>query len=313
MSKLWRIVFMGTSAFACPTLNILAQSQEQVLGVFTQPDRPKGRGLSVNESPVKIAAGRRGVPIFQPDNVNDNETVAYLQTLAPHVIVVVAYGQILSQRILDIPQRGCINVHASLLPKYRGPAPINWAIIKGEMTTGVTTILMDKGIDSGDILLQQSLDIGPQENAGDLHDRLAVLGAEVLRATISQWKDQEIIPRKQRESEASFAPLLKKGDGCLDWSKSAEALSNQVRGTNPWPGAFTLLNGKILKVLCAQNQPEKPGREPGTVLRADHDGIVVATGNGTLVLKKIQLQGRKRLAVAEFLRGKPIPRGTRLG
>jgi methionyl-tRNA formyltransferase len=304
---------MGTSLFACPTLNALADAQDEVVGVFTQPDRRKGRGLKVRASPVKMVAMERGLPVFQPEKIGHNESVTLIQRLAPHIIVVAAYGQILPLRILDIPQHGCINVHGSLLPKYRGAAPINWALIKGENKTGVTTMLMSKGLDEGDILLQRSLVIDPYENAGDLHDRMAHLGAEVLMTTIGQWKNKAITPRRQQDSEATFAPSLRKEDGNLDWHKSAEALYNQVRGMNPWPVAHTLLDGKTLRVFRALMGPVQGVREPGTVINVSDEGIVVATGKGALVLREVQLQGRKRLPAAEFLRGKSIPPGIRLG
>ena len=313
MKNPWRIVFMGTPDFACPSLVSLAKSEDQVVGVFTQPDRPQGRGLTMHESPVKATAQEFGIPVFQPEKLNHDEALSVLQELHPHLIVVVAYGQILSERVLHIPKHQCINVHASLLPKYRGAAPINGAIIRGETETGITTMLMSKGLDAGDILLQRSIPIGSRESAGELHDRLAVLGAETLRATVLQWKEGAVTPRKQNEAEATFAPSLKKEDGRLDWSKSAHDLYNQVRGMDPWPGSITTIEGKMLRALRADCLEEHTADKPGTILRADEKGIIVATGEGALALLEVQLQGKKRLPVADFLRGKKVTPGTKLG
>ena len=311
-SETGQILFMGTSLFACPSLEKLLGKGE-VVGVFTQPDKPQGRGLKVRVSPVKALALKNDLPIYQPENINQEEYFELIKKIAPDIIVVVAFGQILSPRILDLPKWGCINLHASLLPKYRGAAPINWAIIRGERVTGVTTMLMDQGLDTGDILMQQKLDILPEENAGDLHDRLAQLGAETLIETIEKWKKGEIVPQKQEESEATYAPPLKKEDGLIDWGKPAEMIYNQIRGMNPWPGAYTLLAGKRLKVFQTKLIKKVSRKKPGTVLDITDEGIVVGTGEGRLLLTEIQLESRKRISADKFLRGYPIPAGTQLG
>ncbi len=307
-----QILFMGTSFFACPSLEKLLGKGE-VVGVFTQPDKPQGRGLKVRVSPVKALALKNDLPIYQPENINQEEYFELIKKIAPDIIVVVAFGQILSPRILDLPKWGCINLHASLLPKYRGAAPINWAIIQGERVTGVTTMLMDQGLDTGDILMQQKLDILPEENAGELHDRLAQLGAETLIETIEKWKKGEIVPQKQEESEATYAPPLKKEDGLIDWGKPAEIIYNQIRGMNPWPGAYTFLAGKRLKVFQTKLIKKVSRKKPGTVLDITDEGIVVGTGEGRLLLTEIQLESRKRISADKFLRGYPIPAGTQLG
>jgi len=311
-SETGQILFMGTSLFACPSLEKLLGKGE-VVGVFTQPDKPQGRGLKVRVSPVKALALKNDLPIYQPENINQEEYFELIKKIAPDIIVVVAFGQILSPRILDLPKWGCINLHASLLPKYRGAAPINWAIIRGERVTGVTTMLMDQGLDTGDILMQQKLDILPEENAGELHDRLAQLGAETLIETIEKWKKGEIVPQKQEESEATYAPPLKKEDGLIDWGKPAEMIYNQIRGMNPWPGAYTLLAGKRLKVFQTKLIKKVSRKKPGTVLDITDEGIVVGTGEGRLLLTEIQLESRKRISADKFLRGYPIPVGTQLG
>jgi methionyl-tRNA formyltransferase len=308
----WQILFMGTSPFACPSLEKLLEKGE-VVGVFTQPDRPQGRGLKVRVSPIKALALKNNLPIYQPESINQEEYFELIKKIAPDLIVVVAFGQILSPRILGLPKWGCINLHASLLPKYRGAAPINWAIIRGEKVTGVTTMLMDQGLDTGDILMQRKLDILPEENAGGLHDRLAQLGAETLIETIEKWKKGEIVPQKQEGSEATYAPPLKKEDGLIDWGKPAEMIYNQIRGMNPWPGAYTYLAGKRLKIFRTKLIKKVSRKKPGTVLDITDEGIVVGTGEGRLLLTEIQLESRKRISADKFLRGYPLPAGTQLG
>jgi len=304
---------MGTPAFACPSLSTFADGEHNVVGVVTQPDRRRGRGLEVAESAVKTLARKHGLPVFQPEKINRDDSLRMVKELAPHLIVVVAYGQILSQRVLDIPEEGCINVHASLLPKYRGAAPINWAVIRGEKNTGVTTMLMDSGLDTGDILQQRSLSIGSEETAGELHDRLAALGADTLADTVNRWKDRSILPQKQNQAEATYAPQLTKEQGRIDWQNPAEAIHNQVRGMNPWPGAYTLLDGKILRIHRARQLAQEAQEAPGTVIGTGKNGIAVATGEGTLMIEEIQLQGKKRLSADAFLQGKALPVGFRLG
>jgi len=313
--KKLRILFMGTGQFAVPSLKILLSRGDNIVGVFTQPDRPQGRGLKLRISPIKALALENQLLIFQPENVNQEESIGVIERLSPELIVVAAFGQIISPRILAIPKFGAINVHASLLPKYRGAAPINWAIIRGERESGVTTILMDKGLDSGDILLQKKVEIFPEENAGELHDRLALLGAEVLEETIERLTHGALVPKKQNESEASYAPTLKKENGIIDWEKPGEEVYNHIRGMNPWPGAFTFLHGKIFKIHKAKridNGFETESR-PGKVVNTSAEGIVVATGRGLILLTEVQLENHKRMPAKLFLQGHSIPSGTQLG
>lgn len=306
-----RTVFMGTPEFALSTLQGLIDADVDLVGIYTQPDRPKGRGKQLAVPPVKELALNHGIPVFQPAKLRAPEAIADLEELAPDLIVVVAYGQILPKRVLDIPRYGCINVHASLLPKYRGAAPINQAIMAGETETGITTMLMDEGLDTGDMLVKRSLAIGPNETAGELHDRLAQLGRETMQETLRQLCNGELTPEKQDDTLTSYAPMLKKEDGRLDWSRPAEELHNLVRGLDPWPGAYTTLAGQLLKV--ARTRVEPGSGAPGSVTTADADGVRVACGDELLVIGELQLPGRKRLAAADFLRGQSLPAGTRLG
>lgn len=304
---------MGTSPFACSTLTALLESAARVVGVFTQPDKPQGRGLKVRISAVKALAETSNLPVYQPGKINQEEPFECVKALSPDVIVVVAFGQILPKRILEYPRWGCINVHASILPKYRGSAPINWAITKGERITGVTTILMDEGLDTGDILMQRAIEILPEETAGELHDRLAHVGAETLIATLERWTRGEIEPHKQKDSEATLAPLLRKEDGLIDWGLPAEKIFNQIRGMDPWPGAYTYLAGKRLKVFRGYIIEKRSRKKPGTILDTSDEGISVSTGEGCLLITEVQLESRKRVVSHTFLRGSPIPAGTQLG
>ena len=247
-----RIVFMGTPDFAVPCLRELIAHKHEIAAVVTQPDRPKGRGNKLAESAVKIFARESGIAIFQPEKIKTGEFVQILRDLAPEAIIVVAFGQILSQEILDIPPLGCINVHASLLPKYRGAAPINWCIINGDKTTGVTAMYMDKGMDTGDIILKKEIEIGEDENAGELHDRLSELGASALSETMELLIEGKIERTPQNNEEATYAPIMTKELGRIDWSRDAKDIRNLIRGTYPWPGAFSSYNGKMFKILRAQ-------------------------------------------------------------
>jgi methionyl-tRNA formyltransferase (EC 2.1.2.9) len=309
----FRVLFMGTSPFAVPSLKILLAKGENIVGVFTQPDKPQGRGLKVKVSPIKGVSLENHLPLFQPVKINRDESVDIIKSLSPDIIVVAAFGQIISQRILDIPRFGSINVHASLLPKYRGAAPINWVIIQGEKETGVTVMLMDKELDTGNILLQRKLEIFPEENAGELHDRLAFLGAALLLETVERLKQGGLTSSGQEESEASYAPPLKKEDGVIDWKKPAEKIYNHIRGMNPWPGAFTYLEGKILKVLQAKHVTQSSSHEPGKVVKTSDEGVLVATGEGHILLTEVQLENHKRMPSALFLRGHPLPLDAHLG
>ena len=306
-----RTVFMGTPAFAVPTLDVLLQAGLNLVGVYTQPDRPKGRGQALAAPPVKEMALRHNIPIFQPQKLRAPEVVEELRALAPDLIVVVAFGQILPKSVLEIPRYGCINVHASLLPKYRGAAPINQVIIDGETETGITTMLMDVGLDTGPMLLKRALNIGPDETAGELHDRLCVLGGETMAATLQLLLRDELHPQVQDDSQTCYAAMLKKEDGRINWSQSAQQIHDRIRGLAPWPGTYTELNGEPLKLFLTR--VEAGEGEPGSILAPATDAVRIACGSGVLAVRELQLPGKKRLAAADFLRGCPLPVGSRLG
>jgi methionyl-tRNA formyltransferase len=308
-----RTVFMGTPEFALPTLEGLLAWRLPVVGAYTQPDRPSGRGKQLAPPPVKQLAAARNIPVFQPVKLRLPEVVAQLQALAPDLIVVVAYGQILPKSVLDIPCYGCINVHASLLPRYRGAAPINHAIMAGETTTGVTTMFMDVGLDTGDMLVKRVTPIGPLETAGELHERLARLGREAMDETLERLCAGTLLRQPQDDALTCYAPMLKKEDGRIDWSRPATELHNQVRGLDPWPGAYTYLSGEPLKLAGTRPHDEPAAAAPGTVLGCDTSGLHIACGTGVLSIGTLQLPGRKRQPAADFLRGRPLPPGTRLG
>lgn len=308
-----RVVFMGTPDFAVPTLAILNGSGYDIVGVVTQPDRPKGRGQKLSASPVKEYAVAHGLPVFQPERVKTPEFVKQLKELAPEVIVVVAYGQILSEEILAIPKCGCINVHASLLPKYRGAAPIHWALINGEVITGVTTMHMARGLDTGDMILKAEITIGDDDNTGMLHDKLASLGASLLLETLRQLEAGTAPREPQDDSLATYASLLKREHEQLVWSKTAGALFNQVRGLNPWPGAYTTHRQRKLKIWQAVPINEKTTKAPGTIISIDKAGIVVATGEGSLRLLEVQPENAKRMLAVDYARGHHLEAGEQMG
>jgi methionyl-tRNA formyltransferase len=309
-----RLVFMGTPDFAVASLEALLQSDDSVVGVVTQPDRPKGRGQILTPSPVKLLAQRAHIPLLQPLKMKDPE---FLQTLAgwkPDFIAVTAFGRILPPAILSLPPRGCINVHGSLLPKYRGAGPIQWAIINGEMETGITTMLMDEGMDTGAMLLQESISITPEDTAGTLSPRLAELGGRLLVETIARLKAGTLVPRSQDSSQATMAPLLKKEDGVIDWTLSAMTLANRVRGLAPWPGAYTAVpGGDRWTIWRAQALPGSASKPPGTVVAVTTEAIHVATGEGLLALLELQPANSRRMAVSQYLAGHPIDVGLQLG
>lgn len=308
-----KIVFMGTPEFSLDSLRVCCEYHE-LIGVFTQPDRPKGRGKKLQSPAVKILAESLGYEVYQPEKIKVDEWEDFLEKLKPDVIVVVAYGQILSQRILDIPRLGCINVHASLLPFYRGASPYQWAIVNGEKRTGVTTMLMDEGLDTGDMLFKKEISIPEEMTAGELHDELAKLGAEVLKETLDAIENQNVKPIKQDDSKASYAPLLTKKMACLSWDEKAETLRNKVRGLNPWPVAFTSYQGEILKIFkMTDPRVFKHDFLPGTVLEITSQEILVATIDGSVSLKEIQMGSGKRMDVGAFLRGRKIEKGVILG
>ncbi|MCF6179969.1 MAG: methionyl-tRNA formyltransferase [Geopsychrobacter sp.] len=306
-----RTVFMGTPDFALETLRGLIEAGVQMVGVYTQPDRPKGRGKKMTPPPVKELALQYEIPVFQPPKMRDPAAVAELQTLRPDLIVVVAYGQILPKAVLDIPEYGCINVHASLLPKYRGAAPINKVIVDGQTETGVTTMLMDVGLDTGDMLIKKTLAIGASETAGELHDRLAPLGRVAMDETLRQLCAGTLKAQKQNDDETCYASMMKKEDGCIDWNRSALQIHNLVRGLDPWPAAYTQLGGETLKI--SRTAAETGAGQAGTIISADDEGLCVACGEGVLRIGELQLPGKRKMAVRDFLRGRSLAAGTKLG
>lgn len=306
-----RVIFMGTPQFACPTLQRLIDRGDEIPAVVTQPDRPKGRGQKSVPPPVKELAERHGLPVLQPIKVRAPEFIESVREMNPDVVVVVAFGQILPKALLEIPRYGCINVHASLLPRYRGAAPLNWCVINGEIETGVTTMLMDVGLDTGDMLLKKATPIDPDEDTSSLHDRLSLIGADLLNETLDLLVQGKLVPEKQDEALSCYAPMLKKEDGLIDWTRDARTIRNLVRGMSPWPGAFTYLDGKLVKVY--RTRIGEGEGAPGTVIAAGRDGIEVACGGGSLLLDELQLEGKKRLPVRDFLAGCRIAPGTAFG
>jgi methionyl-tRNA formyltransferase len=312
-----RIVFMGTAELACASLKALLVSPDfEMAGVVTQPDRPKGRDLKLQPSPVKTVAAGAGLPIWQPADARHPDFIAQLAGARPELLVVAAYGQILPQAMLDLPRFGGVNVHASLLPKYRGAAPIQWALFNGEAETGVTIMKIAASLDAGDILSQRAISILPEDNAATLHDRLAVLGAELLVPTILEYTAGRITPQPQIESAASFARKITKEDGRLDWTQPARKLWNQVRAFTPWPGAFTALaenaTRRLLKIIRAGIEDDRHG-PPGEILQADKTGLVVACGQGALRVVELQLEGGRKMTAAELLAGHSLKPGGKIG
>lgn len=305
-----RIVFMGTPDFAVPSLQALIDAGHDVCAVYTQPDKPQGRKQILTAPPVKTLALEHDIPVFQPNTLKNEDEQARLRELAPEVIIVVAYGKLLPKAVLDIPPHGCINVHGSLLPRWRGAAPIQWAVIAGDEMAGVTTMQMAEGLDTGDMLLTYETKVGEKETAGELFDRLAQSGAELLIQTLV--KLDEITPRPQDDAQSCYAHMLDKQMAVIDWSKSAHEIDCLIRGLNPWPIALTTLSGERLKVFAAEKAAGNG--EPGTVLEADpKKGLTVACGEGALGLTEIQLVGGKRMKAPDFLRGHAIEVGTKLG
>lgn len=307
------IVFMGTPDFGVPALKALHGAGYPISLVLTQPDRPKGRGRKTVPSPIKKAAEDLGLSVFQPASLKNAEAVERISAAAPAYIVVIAFGQILPKSILAIPRCGAVNVHASLLPKYRGAAPIQWAIVNRETETGVTTMLMDEGLDTGDILLVSRTEIRKNDTAATLHDRLAGMGADLIVQTLRGLASGTLTPSAQEPAKASYAPMLKKEDGRIDWQKSPEELEAFVRGMDPWPGAFTTLDGKRLRIFRLAPARRTEEQAPGTVIQGFPDELRVAAGSGAVSILEVQGESGKRMPVAEFLRGKPVAPGTVLG
>lgn len=307
------ILFMGTPDFAVPSLQILIENKLPLVGVVTQPDRPQGRGRRLQPPPVKILAEAHGLPVWQPERVRDEAFLAIFRDLAPELVVVVAFGQILPAEMLTRPRFGCINVHPSTLPKYRGAAPIQWSLIRGETTTGMTIMRLDEGVDSGDILLQKPVPIAPEETFGSLHDRLAILGAEMLFQTIGMIADQSIRPIPQNHAEATLAPRIKKEDCLIDWNLSVREVLSLIRGLSPTPGAYTYLDGKKLKIYKALVETSPTGLTPGTVSVLEDGRLSIAAADGFVYPDDIQMENKNRMSMQDFLRGYRIPSGTILG
>jgi methionyl-tRNA formyltransferase len=306
-----RIIFMGSAGFAVPSLDKLVESDYDVIEIVCQPDKPAGRGRKITACPVASFAREHKLPLFQPETLKGHEAFERIEYLAPDLIVVVAYGKLLPVEILEIPQLGCINLHASLLPRYRGAAPINWAIINGEEETGVTTMFMNEGMDEGDILLARSVDIDEFDNAIEVEERLEQLGAHLLIETIKDIIEGGLKGMPQDNSLATYAPILSKKDGLIDWSQGAQAIANRVRGLVPWPVAHTHVEGKLLKIYEAHASDEPCGEAPGTVIRSDQH-LAIATGEGVIYPIEVQIEGKKRMKCEDMLRGCPIKPGTRL-
>lgn len=319
-----KIVFMGTPDFAVGALEAIIEAGHQVVAVVTQPDKPKGRGKEVQMTPVKACAIAHDIPVFQPVRVKDAESVEVLRKFDADVFVVAAFGQILSEKILTMPRYGCINIHASLLPKYRGSAPIQWAIINGEKTTGVTIMQMDKGIDTGDMLMKTEVEIDARETGDSLHDKLAQAGAKLIVEALPKIESGDVTPVRQNDAESCYAKMLQKSMSRIDWQQSAKVLDRLIRGLISWPGASTVYRGKTLKIweeeAAAQEElyaklPTKRNGEakPGTVVLVERDAFYVQTGEGILKISAVQPEGKKRMAVKDFLLGYQVKEGEILG
>ena len=308
-----RVIFMGTPDFSVGTLEALIRAGHQVVLAVTQPDKPKGRGGKMQFPPVKETAMEHGIPVFQPRKVREPENIEELRKYQADVIVVVAFGQILPREILELTPYGCINVHASLLPSYRGAAPIQWAVINGEAVSGVTTMQMDEGLDTGDMLLKTEVPLEPEETGGSLHDKLAAAGASLCVRTLKALEEGTVTPKKQGESPTAYASMLKKEMGEIRWEESAISIERLIRGLNPWPSAYTGWQDKTMNIWEAEVLEEDSGQEPGTVVRVDKDGFLVQTGKGLLKVTALQIPGKKRMEADAFLRGYSMEPGEKLG
>ncbi len=310
-----RIIFMGTPEFAVPVLESLINSRHEVVAAVTQPDRPKGRGKNMQFSPVKECALAHNIPVMQPVNVSVPEVIDELRAYEPELIVVVAFGQFVTKKIREMPKYGCINVHASLLPKYRGAGPIQWAVINGEKESGVTTMYMCREIDKGDMLLKDTVTLDPKETGDSLHDKLSMMGGPLLLKTIDQLEDGSAVRIPQCEEESTYAPKLEKTMGNIDWTMDADRIERLVRGLNSWPGTFTKIHGKTVKIWdCDVVRQEtltenQAAAKPGTVIVSEKDQLIVKAGNGALSLRMLQPEGKKNMTVDAYLRGYPIAQG----
>ena len=318
-----RIVFMGTPDFSVPALKALVEAGHQVIAVVTQPDKPKGRGKEVQMTPVKIQAMEYGIPVYQPAKVREASFVEVLKGLEADVYVVIAFGQILPKAVLELPKYGCINIHASLLPKYRGAAPIQWCVIDGERETGITTMMMDVGLDTGDMLEKAVIPIEEKETGGSLHDKLSMAGGDLILSTLKKLEEGTLVRTPQTDEGTCYAQMLTQSLGDIDWNQGAVSIERLIRGLNPWPSAYTMWNGKTIKIWAADviagreaadflsepGVPAETGTAPGTVVCSDKRGLVVCTGGGLLSIRELQMEGKKRMDTPAFLRGYPIPAG----
>ena len=308
-----KIVFMGTPDFSVPSLKALTESH-QVVAVFTQPDRPKGRGKKLSMSPVKELALQQNIPVHQPEKLKNNtEVIEMIKAYQPDIIIVVAFGQLLPKEILQLPRYGCVNLHASLLPKYRGAAPINWSIINGEKEAGNTTMLMAEGLDTGDMLLKDSIKLDEQITAGELHDILATRGAKLLIDTLEGLEANIIVPIPQNDSLSTYASMLSKEMAVIDWNKSAEEIHNFIRGLNPWPVAYSYYENQMLKIYESEVTSQKSAEKPGTVIEVSKSGIKVSCGMGVILIKKIQLPNSKPMYVKDYINGNDLKVKSLLG
>lgn len=308
-----KILFMGTPEFAVPALSLLVELDYPLGGVVTQPDRPQGRGRVLHPSPVKAFALAHHLPILQPERVRDEDFLKTFRLLCPDMVVLAAFGQILPSEIIDGPKMGCLNIHPSLLPRYRGAAPINWAIIRGEQKTGVTIMQMAEELDAGDVIMQREIAIGAEETFDQLHDRLACLGAELLIEAIEMTVRGTAVRVAQDGSTATCAPMLKKEDGLIRWDRDVDSIVNLIRGLASSPGAYTFLEGKKLKILGAKGEKRDTGKPPGTLVRREETSLTVSAGNGYVHLQDVQMESKKRMAVRDFLRGYQVRAGSVLG
>ncbi len=305
-----RIIFMGTPDFSVPTLERLTASKHSVIAVVTQPDKPKGRGKEVRMTPVKECALKHGIPVYQPVKARDKAFVEEMRALNPDVMVVIAFGQILPGELLKVPAYGCVNIHASLLPKYRGAAPIQWAVINGDKETGITTMQMDVGMDTGDMLEKLVIRLEPKETGGSLFDRLSLLGGDLILSTLEKLEAGTLIPTPQDHEQATYVKKISKELGDIDWTMDAAAIERLIRGLNPWPSAYSHYKGRLLKIWEADVLPGEKQGACGQILSANGDSLTVQTGDGILAVRSIQIEGKKRMDTAAFLRGFPVERGA---
>ncbi len=308
-----RVIFMGTPDFAVGTLGALIRDGHEVVLAVTQPDKPRGRGKEMQFSPVKKEAEKYGIPVFQPARIREAACIEYLKKYSADVIVVVAFGQIIPKEILEMPPYGCINVHASLLPKYRGAAPIQWAVIQGEKVSGVTTMRMDEGLDTGDMIGRTEIVLDEKETGGSLHDKLAEAGAQLCVRTLRELEAGTAVFEPQGDSPTAYAKMLNKKMGEIDWNRPAFEIERLVRGLNPWPSAYTDFGGKVMKIWAADVVSENSSKAPGTVAKVEKELFCVQTGDGMLAVRELQMPGKKRMDTESFLRGNAVGEDTVLG